>query len=121
LYFSAKKKIIRGNAATNNTTNKGGKFHRGRTKEVETFQHVDEILRAVLLPLINEHTGVVFQKYNAHVAQISGTFLQQAEVEILPWPARSSDLNSIFPHGKTFSSTSKQSGGAASSHTTSLG
>jgi hypothetical protein len=31
--------IIRGNAATNNTPNKGGKFHRGRVKEVETFQY----------------------------------------------------------------------------------
>jgi hypothetical protein len=29
---------MRGNTATNHTPNKGGKFHRGRTKEVETFQ-----------------------------------------------------------------------------------
>jgi hypothetical protein len=30
---------MRGNAATNNTPNKGGKFHRGKVKEVEMFQY----------------------------------------------------------------------------------
>jgi hypothetical protein len=33
------KKIIRGNAATNNTPNEGGKFYRGKVKEVETFNY----------------------------------------------------------------------------------
>jgi hypothetical protein len=60
--------------------------------------NINEILRAILLPLLNEHAGVVFQEDNArlHIAQISRrTFPQQAEVEILPWPARSADLNPI--------------------------
>jgi hypothetical protein len=59
--------------------------------------HIDEILRPLLLHLINEHAGVVFQQDNArpYIVKISSTFLQQAEVESLPWPARSSDLNPI--------------------------
>jgi hypothetical protein len=39
LYFFGKN-FIRGNAATNNTPNEGGKFHRGEVKEVETFQYL---------------------------------------------------------------------------------
>jgi hypothetical protein len=35
-----RKNFIRGNAATNNTPNEGGKFHRGKVKEVGTFQYV---------------------------------------------------------------------------------
>jgi hypothetical protein len=34
-----RKNFIRGNAATNNTPNEGGKFHRGKVKEVETFHY----------------------------------------------------------------------------------
>jgi hypothetical protein len=34
-----RKNIIRGNAATNNKPNEGGKFHRGKVKEVEMFQY----------------------------------------------------------------------------------
>jgi hypothetical protein len=33
-----RKNFIRGNAAAKNTPNEGGKFHRGKVKEVETFQ-----------------------------------------------------------------------------------
>jgi hypothetical protein len=36
------KKFIRGNAATNNTPNEGGKFYRGKVKEVETFNYFVE-------------------------------------------------------------------------------
>jgi hypothetical protein len=59
--------------------------------------YIDEILRPLLLHLINEHAGVVFQQDNArpHIVKISRTFLQQAEVESLSGPARSSDLNPI--------------------------
>jgi hypothetical protein len=31
--------VIRGNATTNNTPNEGEKNHRGKVKEVETFQY----------------------------------------------------------------------------------
>jgi transposase len=47
---------------------------------------------------IDGHAGVIFQHDNArrpHIPQITRTFLQQAEIEILHWPARSSDLNPI--------------------------
>jgi hypothetical protein len=37
-----RKNFIRGNAATSNIPNEGGKFHRGRFKEVETFQYLYE-------------------------------------------------------------------------------
>jgi hypothetical protein len=59
-------------------------------------QYIEEILRPIVLPLINEHAGVVLEQDNvrSHVAQISRTFLQHAEVENLP-RARVPDLNPI--------------------------
>jgi hypothetical protein len=55
-----------------------------------------KILRPIVLPLINKHAGVVLEQDNvrSHVAQISRTFLQHAEVENLP-RARVPDLNPI--------------------------
>jgi hypothetical protein len=75
-----------------------------------------------MLPLINEYAIEVFQQDNARpqIAQISKTLLQQAEVEILPWPARSSNLNSIehccgisWVEVKAFSPTRKEFGEAS--------
>jgi hypothetical protein len=62
-------------------------FIRGR---LNGDRYIEEILRPIVLPLINEHAGVVFEQDNArsHIAQISRTFLQHAEVENLPWRAR---------------------------------
>jgi hypothetical protein len=65
---------------------------------LNAHRYIDGILRPVLLPLLNERAGVVFQQDNTrpHITQISRTFLQQAEVEILPWRTRSLDLNPIW-------------------------
>jgi hypothetical protein len=38
-FVFSRRNFIRGNAATNNTPNEGGKNHRGKVKEVETFQY----------------------------------------------------------------------------------
>jgi hypothetical protein len=40
-----RKNFIRGNAATNYTPNEGGKFHRGKVKEVETFQYKMTVIK----------------------------------------------------------------------------
>jgi hypothetical protein len=76
-------------------------FIRGR---LNGDRYIEEILRPIVLPLINEHAVVVFEQDNArsHIAQ-------HAEVENLPWRAR-----------VPFSSTSQQFGEAASSPTASL-
>lgn len=60
-------------------------------------RYIEEILRPVLLPLLNEYHGVVFQQDNArpHIAQISRNILQKAEVEVISWQARFADLNPI--------------------------
>jgi transposase len=76
--------------------------HDGRTALV----HVDgtltgvrycvEILRRHVVPFMNRHRGT-FQQDNArlHVARICQDFLQQNNVALLPWPARSPDLSPI--------------------------
>jgi hypothetical protein len=95
------------------------------------ISYINQILRPVLLPLLNKHAGVVFQQDNdrPHIVQISRIFLQQAELEILPWPAPP-NLNPHRWHRtcvgyhwwtfKMFSSRSKQFEGDASSPRASL-
>lgn len=61
-------------------------------------RYVDEILRPHLLPFLEAHPTVrLFQQDNArpHVARLTLNFLQEQEVEVLPWVACSPDLNPL--------------------------
>jgi len=58
----------------------------------------DEILRPVVVPFLQRHRpGAIFQQDNAtsHTCHVSRTFLRQNNVQVLDWPARSSDLSPI--------------------------
>jgi hypothetical protein len=53
LFRIVPKNFIRGNAATNNTPNEGEKNHRGKVKEVETFQYFPLNHFCICLKLVN--------------------------------------------------------------------
>ncbi|GBM20421.1 hypothetical protein AVEN_222120-1 [Araneus ventricosus] len=56
---------------------------------------MDEILTPVVLPMLLSHPGAIYQQDNAqpHTARLTQQCLQGYDV--LPWPARSSDLSPI--------------------------
>lgn len=61
-------------------------------------RYVDEILRPELVPLIRrQRIPMSFQQDNArpHAARLTQDFLRQEGINVLPWPARSPDLNPI--------------------------
>lgn len=63
-------------------------------------RYVNEVLQATLLPYLDDRPlrpQVLFQQDNArpHIARQTMDFLQQAGVNLLPWPPRSPDLNPI--------------------------
>ena len=60
----------------------------------------DEILQHHNVPPINV-TGGIFQhdKARPHIARFCRDFLQQNNVHVLPWPARSADLSPIKTPG----------------------
>ena len=58
----------------------------------------DEVLAPVVLPFMQRHgPGVNLQQDNArpHAARIVQQYLQQQQVDVLPWPANSPDLSPI--------------------------
>ncbi|GFU28995.1 DDE_3 domain-containing protein [Trichonephila clavipes] len=58
-------------------------------------RYVDDILTPIVLPMLSSRPGVIYQQDNArpHTARLSQQCLQGYDV--LPWPARSSDLSPI--------------------------
>ena len=56
----------------------------------------DEILRHHIVPPVN-FTGGLFQHDNTrpHTVPVCQDFLQQNNIQVLPWPARSADLSPI--------------------------
>lgn len=60
-------------------------------------RYIETILEPVLLPFIQHLPEAVFQQDNArpHTANITTGFLAENNVNCLPWPARSPDLNPI--------------------------
>ena len=80
----------------------GGITHTGKT-EVHLIQgnltgqrYVAQILTPYVVPYI-QRNGQIFQQDNArpHVARVSIDYLQQENIETLPWPSKSTDLNPI--------------------------
>lgn len=81
----------------------GGIHHGGRTQLVivegimTAQRYCDEIVQPVLIPFMQQHPQFLFQQDNArpHSARLTQTLLQQNNVDILRWPARSPDLSPI--------------------------
>ena len=58
----------------------------------------DDILRPVVVPFLQQQPrGLIFQHDNArpHTARLTQNFLANANVQVLPWPACSPDMNPI--------------------------
>ena len=63
-------------------------------------RYVNEVLRPILLPLLNGHGGrnqMTFQHDNAtpHSARLTRQFLADSGVNVMQWPAMSPDMNCI--------------------------
>ena len=61
-------------------------------------RYVNNILQPHLIPFLNTHNNVMtFQQDNArpHTAQVTTQFLNQNNINILPWPSMSADMNPI--------------------------
>lgn len=61
-------------------------------------RYIDEVLETTYLPFRTEHPEIrILQQDNArpHTARITTAYLQQHNVEVLPWPAYSPDLSPI--------------------------
>lgn len=60
-------------------------------------RYVEDVLQTTLLPYLDGRPHVLFQQDNArpHIARRTMDFLQEAGVNVLPWPPRSPDLNPI--------------------------
>ena len=61
-------------------------------------RYIDDILRPVVVPFIQQQPrGLLFQHDNArpHTARLTQNFLANANVQVLPWPACSPDMNPI--------------------------
>ncbi|GFY34905.1 transposable element Tcb1 transposase [Trichonephila clavipes] len=59
--------------------------------------YISEVLEPVVLPYIQGLATAIFQQDNArpHVARIVQRFFVNHQIELLPWPARSTDLSPI--------------------------
>lgn len=81
----------------------GGISHDHRTALViihgglNATRYRDEILQPHVLPYANAHPETILQQDNAtcHSARLTQNFLQTSGVEVLPFPAKSPDLNPI--------------------------
>jgi hypothetical protein len=61
------------------------------------IRYVQEVLRPVVVPYFRRVNNVLFQQDNArsHIANVSIDFLDDSQVDLLPWPPRSPDLSPI--------------------------
>lgn len=57
----------------------------------------DNVRAAEVVPFVNAHPNVIFQQDNApcHTANVSRIYLNTNNVNVLPWPSKSPDLNPI--------------------------
>ncbi|KFM68254.1 Transposable element Tcb1 transposase, partial [Stegodyphus mimosarum] len=60
-------------------------------------RYISEVLEPIVLPYLQGLPTAIFQQDNArpHVAPIVQGFFVNRQIELLPWPARSSDLSPI--------------------------
>lgn len=69
----------------------------GRGNDVTAQRYIDSVLRPVAVPYLSAHAGMTLMQDNArpHTALITRQFLQEQNVNVLPWPSMSPDLNPI--------------------------
>ena len=67
----------------------------GRCNGVTALRYINQVLRLHIVPYYSRHRHHIFQEGNdrAHTARASRDFLQQHNIRIMPWPAKSPDLN----------------------------
>lgn len=60
-------------------------------------RYIHTVLEPTLIPYLRRLENPIFQQDNArpHVARVTMEFLEQANVDLLPWPSRSPDLSPI--------------------------
>ncbi|GFS09019.1 transposable element Tcb2 transposase [Elysia marginata] len=70
-------------------------FHNRRAINAQTY--VQDVLQAHVVPYIAMHRNIVFQQDNAraHTTRYTQQFLEQSDVQVLPWPELLLDLNPI--------------------------
>jgi hypothetical protein len=59
------------------------------------IRYVQEVLRPVVVPYFRRVNNALFQQDNArrHIANVSRDFLDDCQVDLLPWSPRSPDLS----------------------------
>ena len=64
---------------------------------VTARRYVDEVLRPVVIQYLRQISGFTLQQGNArpHTARITMNSFAQNNVDVLPWPSMSPDLNPI--------------------------
>lgn len=64
---------------------------------LNAHRYINNVLEPVAVPFMQTLPNGIFQQDNArpHMANITRRFLEEAELQILPWPARSPDLSPI--------------------------
>ena len=67
----------------------------GRRNGVTAQRYIENVLHSVVLPFMAAHPGMTVQQDNArpHTARITTQFLQQNNIDLLPWPSMSPDLS----------------------------
>ena len=60
-------------------------------------RYIDQVLHPVVLTFLQQHHGTLFQHDNAaaHSARAVTLFMNNNNVDVLPWPSRSPDLSPI--------------------------
>lgn len=60
-------------------------------------RYIDSVLEPVVVPLLQNLPGAAFQQDNArpHTAHVTSAFLEENNINMLPWPPRSPDLSPI--------------------------
>ena len=64
---------------------------------VTAQRYIQEVLRPVVVPFMQQNPGLVLQHDNAppHAARMTTNFIQQQNIQTLPWPSMSPDMNPI--------------------------
>ncbi|KAF1016520.1 MAG: hypothetical protein GAK29_04524 [Acinetobacter bereziniae] len=67
------------------------------SRSLTARQYINNVLEPVLLPYLQEHLSSIFQQNNARpdIATLTQRFLEDHDINLLPWSARSLDLSPI--------------------------
>ena len=68
----------------------------GRGNGVTAQRYINQVLRPSVVPFFHQHGNFILQdNARPHTARLTANFLQQHNIRVMPWPARSPDLNPI--------------------------